>query len=288
MSSSNDLISRQAVSKLRRRNFKSNLTSKMNMLGYAVIILQYIKFGSSVVPLILRLLLQSFLASPFPDNALLLRAIQRLHEDDSATASSNNSTDGNTYNNTDPNLEVNMPGGFVNFTNTEPSLRSVLPEEIELNHEERLITMKNKIRNTLFFLCVPLNGILLLLHIFSPYDFTVGEPDNMIDVSFGGKLGSQFTYGSGLIEGERRSGISIQMVGELIPRSNFAGNMGNVWFDFMILTLQLTLFTITCINFAELGYSDPTEITQIDSDGYDGKMVITRIDFNNIIKDISF
>lgn len=295
MNNANGSLSKSTVYKLRRRNFKSDLIKKVAMLGYIVIILQYVKFGSRMIPLILRFAFQSFLASPFPNNELLIRTIQRLHDNDrendtNTDSTNNNITDFNNNTNnstTGPNIEINMPGGFIN-TNEEINLDQVSPDVVEYSDEDRLNNMKDKIRSTLFFTCIPLNVVLLLIHTLSPFDFTVEQNDSMINLGPSGKLGSQFTYGSGLIEGERRNGITIQMVGELIPRSNFLGNLTNVWFDFMILIVQLVLFTLTCINFARLGYKEPEEITQIESDGYDGKMIITRIDFENIIKEISF
>ena len=61
------------VYKRRRRQFQNDLVGQLSFLGYTVIILHYLKAGSSTLTLIARLCIQSLLTSPYPSELQLRR-----------------------------------------------------------------------------------------------------------------------------------------------------------------------------------------------------------------------
>lgn len=55
---------------LRRRNFSRNMVMKLGFLGYLIIIFKYLKYGTNVLSLLFRCVVQALLISPFPDNRI--------------------------------------------------------------------------------------------------------------------------------------------------------------------------------------------------------------------------
>ncbi|EDO15643.1 hypothetical protein Kpol_473p2 [Vanderwaltozyma polyspora DSM 70294] len=259
------------VYKLRKRNFQRRLSTQLCYLGYMTIILQYIKYGSNVLTLGFRCLLQSILSSPFPSDIQLERIarnnnLSRIPYVGDTTAQFRVSSE-----------MTNIPGAF---TPTES-----IEEMQNIDRQSAINSLKLKARKILFHGALTVNTILILLDLLFPKDF-VGqfEGNNLRDGSLQ-NASSPFINGNGLLQGEYKGGFFLQIVGELVPKTNLEGNLGMIFTDFLILALQYGLFILGCINFTkldniELDQNEELIAQKLDenSDGYDGNVLVTIID----------
>ncbi|QLL34310.1 hypothetical protein HG536_0G01690 [Torulaspora globosa] len=267
----------ERIYRLRRKNFQRNLVTKMSYLGYIVIVLYYLKYGCTIWNLMLRVCVQSLLAVPFPSDI----QIQRL----SRARENRGSAHFFTLSGTMDAETVPMPGAFPSGDDSQTAARS------EAQMEEESKAIKRKIRKVLFHGSLTFNVLFIISALIFPVNF-IGklEGNHLLEAGLA-NTPSPFNNANGIIQGERKGGFSMQMIGETLPQTNFKGNLGIVMFEFTILLCQFTLFVLTCINFADLGDQkdvDGDHSEAIVSDGYDGKVDVTRIDPIGAISDIVF
>lgn len=257
----------ERVYQLRRKNFQRKLVLEIAYLGFIVIVLYYLKYGCSIWTLVLRTVVQSLLAVPFPSEIQIRRLSQAREHSNSAyfsTISGAVSTD-----------TVEMPGAFPSTNSQENRPRS------EDQIKKEISEVKTKIRNVLFHASLTVNIIFVISAILFPTNFLEKLEGNYLHEDGLTNTPSPFNNANGLIQGERKGGFFMQMIGEAIPQSNIKGNFGVVMSEFAILFCQFGLFTLTCVNFANLdGLQDEETAEQANSssDGYDGKVHVTQID----------
>lgn len=266
----NEITSNDRVYQLRRKNFQKRLVAQLCYLGYLVILLEYVKYGCSIWTLIFRAITQSLLAAPFPNDNQIRRLSLR------------SDIPGPNYflrlSNVVPNTNgvTTMPGAFIEGGRQE----SFISQEDQI--KEEVNEVKRKIRTVLFHSSLTVNFICILISILFPVDFIGQLKGNYLDEDGLTNIPSPFNNGNGFVQGERRGGFFMQMVGEPIPQSNFKGNLGILTFELAIIVCQLGLFVLTCVNFADLEHQEP-EFSR-NSDGYDGKVFVTQIDPDRAIR----
>ncbi|GAV53240.1 hypothetical protein ZYGR_0AI05240 [Zygosaccharomyces rouxii] len=266
----NEITSSDRVYQLRRKNFQKKLVVQLSYLGYLVILLEYVKYGCTIWTLILRTVTQSLLAAPFPNDTQIRRL--SLHTE----------TSGSSYfsrlSNVVPsnNGVTTMPGAFIEGGRQE----SANNQEDQI--KEEVNEVKRKIRTVLFHASLTVNLLYILMSILFPVDFIGQLEGNYLHEDGLTNAPSPFNNVNGFVQGERKGGFFMQMIGESVPQSNFKGNVGIIMFEMAIVVCQFGLFVLTCINFAELGHQDP-EVSS-HSDGYDGKVFVTQIDPNRAIE----
>ena len=54
-------------------------------------------------------------------------------------------------------------------------------------------------------------------------------------------------------------------------------------FEFSILIVQFTLFSLTCVVLADLDFEEPERLDPLKSDGYDGSVIVARIPLNKTL-----
>ncbi|EJS41265.1 YPR109W [Saccharomyces arboricola H-6] len=261
-------IGNKRVYELRKRNFQRNLVNNLSYLGCILILLEYIKYDRTVWTLITRTVVHSLISSPFPSDAKLRRL---------ATVGANNNTTGVT---TLPGgTPIRIPGMFGGEALDNPSNEA----EQEGYDDVAIVSIKKQIRKFLFHGCLSLNILFIALTILFPIDFL--EPlNNYKPVDDGPKnTPSPFSNSNGLLLGERRGGLFLQMIGERLPKSNFSGNLGLVLFEFSILIVQFTLFSLTCVVLADLDFQEPERVDSVKSDGYDGSVVVAQLPLNKTL-----
>lgn len=286
------------VYKLRKKNFQSKLVNNMAFLGYAVILIQYLKFGCSVWTLALRYCIQSMLHSPFPSPAQLRRISVTRRSNTATTASTPDTNTGNrNIGNTILSQPLpNIPGFPVQLrvggsNNDLSNLSDGFAENIESAIEKETKNMRNKIKSIIFYCSLPINILLIIHNMLFPKDFrglTNGYLPYKKDLN---NVPSPFITGNGLIQGERKGGIFLQIIGDFIPLNNLRGNIGNIFYDYIILLCQFGLFILTCINYAdedaeklsdELDYESITLMDDngqfLRSNGYDGNVLASQLD----------
>lgn len=151
--------------------------------------------------------------------------------------------------------------------------------------------IKRKIRNVLFHGSLTVNALFITSALLFPVDFIGKLEGNYLHEDGLNNTPSPFNNANGIIQGERRGGFSMQMIGESLPQTNSKGNVGILMFEFAILVCQFSLFVLTCVNFA--GLDDRRSVETHDSepvigDGYDGKVDVTHIDPMSAISDVLF
>ncbi|CAL9736642.1 golgi/endosome-localized DSC protein 1 [Monosporozyma servazzii] len=272
-SSSTDYYPRK-IFKLRKKNAQKHLTKDIALLGYILIVYQYIKFNTSSWIILFRLVLQTIIANPFPTDNQLMRVIQRVRSNNNPPT--NNGSETGPPNITEPSIESNMnttiPGGFNEEVNVSENSN---PEEID--HE--VIDFKKRLRSSLFHAIIVINVSILIYRIFNPLDFVDMFNGKGLNESGLTNTPSAFLNGGGINQGELRGGWTIQLIGERIPTNNFIANL-QIWcLDLFVLLSQFTLLILTGINFTKLGYREPKEIRYGKSDGYDGLLVATQVNY---------
>lgn len=251
---------------LRRKNFQRKLVTKFSYLGYVIIVLYYLKYGCTIWTLLLRTCVQSLLVVPFPSEIQIRRLSQANDNTGSAYLSRLSgaiSTD-----------SVEIPGSFPSTVRQESGTSS--EEQVKKEVDD----VKRKIRNLLFHGSLTVNILYLLFALLFPVNFAGSLEGNYLHEDGLMNTPSPFNNANGLIQGERKGGFFMQMIGETVPQSNFKGNLGVVMFEFAILFCQFNLFVLTCVNFADLDSSESNEADEesSSSDGYDGKVHVTKID----------
>ncbi|CAI4832164.1 CPI_1c_G0055960.mRNA.1.CDS.1 [Saccharomyces cerevisiae] len=264
-------IGNKRVYELRKRNFQRNLVNNLSFLGYVLISLEYIKFDRTIWTLITRAIVQSLISSPFPSDAKLRRL---------ATVGADNDT----------TAVATLPGGrsirFPGMFGTEVLYDPSNEAEQQDHGDAAIVSMKKQIRKFLFHGCLSLNMLFIVLTILFPIDFLEPLSGNE-PVDDGPKnTPSPFSNSDGLLLGERRGGLFLQMIGERLPKSNFSGNLGLVMFEFSILIVQFTLFSLTCVVLADLDFEEPERLEPVNSDGYDGSVIVARIPLNKTMNAI--
>lgn len=266
----NEVTSNVRVYQLRRKNFQKKLVVQLCYLGYLIIVLEYLKYGCTIWTLVLRTIVQSLLAAPFPSDTQIRRL--SLHSE----------TPGSSYlsriSQVVPNNDgvMSMPGAFVE------NGRQTTVNNQENQAKEEVDDIKRKIRTVLFHGSLSINVLYILMSILFPVDFMGQLEGNYLREDGLTNIPSPLNNVNGFIQGERKGGFFMQMIGEFVPQSNFTGNLGIVLFELAILICQFGLFVLTCVNFANLGYQE--EPANYHSDGYDGKVHVTQIDPNNAIE----
>lgn len=263
------------IFKLRKKNAQKHLTKNIALLGYILVVYQYIKFNTSSWILVFRLILHTILASPFPADNQLMRVIERVRSNNNPTTNDTPET-ATTTNTNDPtlgsDLNTSVPGGFNEEVDSQENLNT---NDIDVE----VIDFKKRLRSSLFHALILINVSILIYRIFNPIDFVAKFKGKGLNESGLTNTPSVFLNGNGVNEGELRGGITIQLIGERLPTNNFISNL-HIWFlDLFILLSQLTLLTLTGINFTKLGYHEPKEIRYGKSDGYDGFLVATQINY---------
>ncbi|CAI4053981.1 Gld1p SKDI_16G3660 [Saccharomyces kudriavzevii IFO 1802] len=264
-------LGNRRVYELRKRNFQRNLVNNLSYLGYILISLEYIKYDRTVWTLVIRGMVQSLISSPFPSDAKLRRL---------ATFDTDRNTTGVT----------NLPGGrsfrLPGMFGTEILADASNEAEQQEHDDAAIVSIKKQIRRFLFHGCLSLNMLFIVLTILFPIDFL--EPlGGHEPVGDGPKnTPSPFSNSNGLLLGERRGGLFLQMIGERLPKSNFSGNLGLVMFEFSILIVQFTLFSLTCVVLADLDLQEPEKLDSMKSDGYDGSVVVARIPLNKTLSTV--
>ena len=261
-------IGNKRVYELRKRNFQRNLVNNLSFLGYVLISLEYIKYDRTIWTLIARAIVQSLISSPFPSDAKLRRL---------ATVGAENNT----------TAVATLPGGrsirFPGMFGTEALYNPSNEAEQQDHGDAAIVSMKKQIRKFLFHGCLSLNMLFIILTILFPIDFLEPLSGNE-PVDDGPKnTPSPFSNSDGLLLGERRGGLFLQMIGERLPKSNFSGNLGLVMFEFSILIVQFTLFSLTCVVLADLDFEEPERLDPLKSDGYDGSVIVARIPLNKTL-----
>ena len=95
---------------------------------------------------------------------------------------------------------------------------------------------------------------------------------------------SPFISGNGIIGGEMRGQMFLQIIGEVVPKSDLWGNINKSFYDFLILILQFTLFAVTCVIHGDMGYEESPDDKWKVSDGYDGSVQAVEIDYDNVLR----
>lgn len=261
-------IGNKRVYELRKRNFQRNLVNNLSYFGYVLIFLEYIKFDRTVWTLITRAIVQSLISSPFPSDAKLRRLATAGGDNDNARIAT---LPGGT--------SIRIPGMFTTEVLDNPSI------DAEQQDNAAVVSIKRQIRKFLFHGCLSLNMLLIVLTILFPIDFL--EPlSDYVPVDGLKNTPSPFSNSNGLLLGERRGGLFLQMIGERLPKSNFSGNLGLVMFEFSILIVQFTLFSLTCVVLADLDFEEPERLEPVNSDGYDGSVIVARIPLNKTMNAI--
>ena len=275
--SDSDLRRRKDIYEDRKTDFVQHFVNSLSLLGYIVIVIQFIKFETSFWVLLVRASFHSLLTNPFPSYAQLRRIAQR-------TSRRATTTEG-----------VDMPGGFTNATSilngTNRSQGESDGTVDPLSEDEEIAIVKKKIRKLLFHGSVTLNVVVFIWNVFHPTYFVDKLGGDHSKEKYLENIPSPFITGNGLLGGEFRGVAFIQFIGDSIPRSDLWGNINKSGYDFLIIILQYTLFILTCINFGQLGYVTPTDLAYKTSDGYDGRVTAVEVDYNEplgiIIKDNS-
>lgn len=261
-----DLRRRKEIYEDRKTDFVQHFVNSLSLLGYIVIVIQFIKFESSFWVLLVRASFHSLLTNPFPSYAQLRRIAQR-------TSRRAATTEG-----------VDMPGGFTNAasllngSNGRPGGTNGTTDP--LSEDEEITVVKKKIRKLLFHGSVTLNIVVFIWNVFHPTYFVEKLGGDHSKEKYLENIPSPFMSGNGLLGGEFRGVAFIQFIGDAIPRSDLWGNINKSGYDFLIIILQYTLFILTCINFGELGYVAPTDMGYTSSDGYDGHVAAVEVDYN--------
>lgn len=239
-------IERDRVYQLRRKNFQKRLVTNLSSLGYIVIVLEYLKYGCTIWTLLIRVLVQMMLAAPFPNELHIRRLASRNEIQTSSYFLSMGIPNGRI--NAAPRESI--PGGFPSIPIEEEPLND------ELQIQKDLEDIKKKIRKTIFHGSLTLNIIYIITSILFPVDFIAKlngkqlDDDGLVDTP------SPFNNANGLIDGQRKGGFLMQMLGEFLPQSNFKGNLGIILFQFGILFCQFGLFVLTCVNLVDLGFEE--------------------------------
>lgn len=263
------------VYQLRRRNFQKRLVSNLSSLGYTIIVLEYLKYGCSVWTLTVRVVVQAMLSAPFP-NELHIRRLSSRNELHTSTYFPRLSMGMSSDATTNTLTRDAIPGGFPSPAVVQEPVHS--EDQIKKDLED----VKRKIRKIIFHGSLTVNIFYILIAVLFPVNFAGKLEGRHLDEDGLMDTPSPFNNANGLVQGELKGGFFMQMIGELVPISNFKGNLGIILFQFGILVCQFGLFVLTCVNLADLGFeesfSEDIANQAKGSDGYDGKVFVAQID----------
>lgn len=271
------------IFKLRKKNAQKSLTKNIILLGYILIVYQYIKFNTSSWILVFRLIIQTLISNPFPADDQLVRVIQRVRSNNSNTNTNptadnglNTAPETNRYSVAINNMTFSIPGAFNESIST-------LQNNESFNVDEEVMKFKKRLRTSLFHAIILINITVLIYRLFNRINFTdMYDGRGLMDTDFT-NTPSIFLNGNGVSQGELRGGLTLQLIGERLPTNNYIANL-QIWFlDLFIFFSQFTLLTLTSINFIKLGYREPKEIRYTKSDGYDGFLIATQINYSEAL-----
>ncbi|CCK68412.1 Gld1p KNAG_0A07590 [Huiozyma naganishii CBS 8797] len=264
--------SKRRVYMLRKSYFQKNLVQMISVLGFILIVLPHIKYGTSLLVVFIRYSIQVLLTKPFPDDEQLLLMARRIQW---RTNHGRHGENANTGESTDDQLSW-IPGAFQS---TSTNVATVT----EAMEQQTVIASKKSIRTVLFHSSLTLNIIFLVWALFHPTDFA-GKLDGKIPTERGfNNAASPFYSQRGLLEGEFRGSFLLHLIGNPLPTNNITSNLGILFYNLLILMAQFTLFTLTCINFSGIDYKEPFDDRSLVSDGYDGTVFVIGIDHTNAI-----
>lgn len=258
----------EGVYKARKLDFVEHLVSSLNIFGYVVIVLQYIKFEPSFWIMALRISAHGILSNPFPSDLRLRRYAQRNPQSSAITPG------------------IVMPGGFdtiINGTNSNTADEST-PSSTPESEDSIILDFKKKIRVLLFHASLTLNVVIFLWNILHPTHFMAKFEGEYLDEPGLKNTPSPFVSGNGVVVGEMRGRQFLQIIGELVPQSDLWANLHKSLYDLLILLVEFTLFSITCVIYGDLGYKEPEDDGWKVSDGYDGNVKVIEIDYDRVIR----
>lgn len=261
------------IFKLRKKNAQNNLQSNITLLGFILIIYQHIKFSTSAWILILRIILQTILSSPFPTDEQMMRVVQRVRSDNS------NNSDSSTHEPvTNDNHSHQIPGGFDEQLEEGEDQSTTVIDDV--------LSFKKRLRSSLLHALILIDISILLYRLFNPIDYVAKINEKQWGDDDVKNVPSIFLNGDGIAQGEFRGRLTFQLIGDSIPTNNFWANIYLWSLDFFIFMSQFSLLTLTGVNFAKIGYVEPHEIRYGKSDGYDGYLVATRIDYTTSLDEL--
>ncbi|CEP61591.1 Gld1p LALA0_S03e06304g [Lachancea lanzarotensis] len=289
-----DSTSSQAV-KLQTKNFQEDLVEKMRLLTISIIVIHYLKFGSSTAAFLFRLFVHSLLSKSQVVSDQFRRVSLRVHNVRRIPGLSSGNSHQPSTNETNPNPP--MPGTFAVPSSTETSSGSI--EELsEAEIEVSVNETQRRVKWVLFHFAFTFNCISIIMALIWPIDFIskAGHYGSESSGSSFGNIPSPFANQNGLIGGELRSGLFVQLVGEQLPSSNFWSNLNIVLLEFLILSLQFGQYILTAYNFADPPFESPNAErngTNYNTDGpvdkddaYNGIVLVTTIEPVEVLNDL--
>ncbi|AGO11802.1 AaceriADR030Wp [[Ashbya] aceris (nom. inval.)] len=215
--------------------FRQQLVDHLGLLGYTVIVLSYIKFGGNILVFLFRLLLQSALLSPFPNQQQL---VLRFGQASGRVAGEPDQTPAR--------AETGRAAGAVDA-------------EAEDMTKDFLL----RIQCALFHAAFTFNCLALITWVIWPADFQ----ELLGSYRYEGypalaNTPSPFNNENSILQGEWRGKWFFQMIGEAVPASNIGGNLMAVTYQLLILCLQFGLYMVSCVYFSPL---TKTQLPEYDS-----------------------
>ncbi|SCU90371.1 LAMI_0E01772g1_1 [Lachancea mirantina] len=246
---------------LRRKELKlayvRSIVNHLNYLGFLIIILEYMKFESSVWIFVLRLFIQSLLASPFPTQ-VQMRFLALSQRNRQVFPSSEMPVTGSATAAREPSNLAEMPGAFPS---SHPNSNNS-PTGQEQSDEHAIGRLKYNITWFLLHCSVTFNVMITMYRLLSPMDFTYKVRNMPSDLSNSGSTPSPFENSHGLLNGEYRGRIFVQMIGERIPTSNVWGNAQLCFFNVFIMICQIGLYILTCSDCVQESIENKTSAGQ--------------------------
>ncbi|CCH60044.1 hypothetical protein TBLA_0C02330 [Henningerozyma blattae CBS 6284] len=280
---------KKRILNLRKKNFQQKLVNHLSVLGYTAIAIQYLKFGCRIWTLFLRAATQSALLSPFPSEAQIRRVTTARRNANQAASASLPGFSG-----LSDEIRTQIPGGESSY-----DLTNGISEDIEAEMEREAKSLKKKARSIIFFATLVTNLIFIFYDLLYPKNFMNLVKGHTLDEKDLTDIPSPFYTANDLVQGERRGGFFLQLIGDRLPRNNFNGNIGIILYDYAILICQFGLFILTCVNYGDVEaekLSDQLDIDTIEemednkhyknSNGYDGNVLAAQLDPSKAIIDV--
>ncbi|KAH3900892.1 Gld1p SCDLUD_002351 [Saccharomycodes ludwigii] len=236
------------VYKQRKHFFQNQLISDLGSITYVILIFKYVAFNDYTVVLFLRLIMTNILKRLYTK----VKDRARFYEHN----------------------------GYLNrirmFSGVSPT--DVTPDDEQLSAEvqEKIIELKflKPARFFLFNLSFSFNSLMVLLSIIFPIDFK----------------NNWGYYADGASPTIQSNSLFIDFLGmnkDISIYGNFKGNLFNILLEFIILYLHFSIYQLTCFDQQQTNDSQSgsdlvnqeESISHEDSDGYDGDVIVTKIDF---------
>ncbi|SCU82295.1 LADA_0C04324g1_1 [Lachancea dasiensis] len=255
------------VVKQRSNDFRHHLINQLCLLGITVIIIHYLKFGSSTAALFFRLLVQSVLSKVQVFAEQFRRISMRAHSRRIPGSRMQDVGEAAAPNEGNPP----MPGTFT----TTADIQEQLSEEVIENTANEA---EYNMRWLLFHCCFTFNCISILMALIWPLDYHEKMGIYQFHADGIGLIPSPFDNGNGRVGGELQRTLFVQLIGERVPGSNFWGNATIVFLEFVILILQSSLYVLTAHNFAQpLSNTDDVSGSNGNEDQFGGSVLVTTI-----------